>query len=150
MQSSFSLSLTKSVRLHGIEYLLPRTSSPVVFVLPLIVAFLCECFSLTQLVVKKQPTSFSHVLLSFSSIFLQLPHLNSKFIVARQVPSLKLLMLLFFLSWLEREGRFACEVREQSCCYIEVSGGLAEISQGCFALLLLGKIYFWSILWNLG
>lgn len=79
----------------------------------------------------------------FCSLFLQLPHLNSQFIVARQVPCLKLLMLLvFFFCPGLKEGRFACEVREQSCCSIEVSAGLAYISQGCFALLLLGKIDF--------
>lgn len=91
---------------------------------------------------EKQPSSFSHVLLSFSSVFLQLPHLNGQMIAARQVPCLKLFMLLGFFCPGLKEGRFACEVRERSCCSIEVSGWLAEISQGCFALLLLGKMYF--------
>lgn len=50
---------------------------------------------------KQLASLFSHVLLSFSSLFLQLPHLNSQITVARQVPCLKLFMLLFFfvLAW---------------------------------------------------
>lgn len=142
MQSSISLSLTKPVRLHSIEHLLPRTSSPVVFVLSLIAAFLCKCFNLTQLIVKNnQPVCFS-----CSAFF----HLTFCPITTPKQPNYSCQAsalfeithaLVFFCPGL-KEGRFACEVRERGCCSTEVSGGLAEISQGCFALLLLGKICF--------